>query len=849
MTLRRWLSAALLFAATSATGAADRRSLGFAPPPGWVQPVPVENRSGPAPEGVEGGIDYLLVDRQIRVGPSGEERYGHYAKRIVNEAGLETASQVSVSFDPSYQRLTLHTVRVRRAGAVLERLQPARVELLQRESDLESQIYDGSLSAVLFVPDLRVGDVLEYAFTVTGANPVLGGRYTGSFDIEWSVPLYRLRHRLLWPGARARPLVRNHGTSIAPEVTEDSRSVEYRWEIDDPAAVGDPGPVPPWFTKWAWVQISEFRTWREVADWARPLYRPSGLSSDMERQLAAWRRLPNPSARARAALRFVQDEVRYVGIEMGTGSHRPSAPDVVFSRRFGDCKDKSLLLVTLLRSLGVRAVPALVHTGTGAGLDDWLPTPYAFNHVVVRFELDGQILWVDPTWSTQGGPLERIHFPAFERALLVDAGVDALTEISAAPPPAPLQEVSERYVIASDEAVPVDFTVETRLRGEEADRYRLDLLHRGREQIGKRYLDFYATTWPELRSAAPLEVVDDREANEVVVRERYSIPRFWKEESAGGRRAATLVATTLSSALRRPDLASHAPLAVAHPTFLSHETRIALPGDWGLLPEQATLETPALRFSYEAHPESDGIRLRYELRSRGDVVHQKDVAAHVAQVEAMAQRLRFRLPLPSGGHLGGTNWTAALALWLALGGASLAGLVVARSASIGRARAAQPVGVKASLFLAGLLVGAAVLHAGALLRAWRLCRPAAWAQRAFPDGTLHHPGWPPVLLSQLVLHAVPLIGALTLGWLLLRRRSSARPLFVAWACLQTATLFVLTAATVALPGGQGAAGHAALRDALLSLGPLLAGTVAALLRSRAQRPAPVVSSTSRPRWS
>jgi hypothetical protein len=46
-------------------------------------------------------------------------------------------------------------------------------------------------------------------------------------------------------------------------------------------------------------------------------------------------------------LQFVQEQVRYFGIEIGSSATKPANPSVVFARRFGDCKDKSLLFVTI----------------------------------------------------------------------------------------------------------------------------------------------------------------------------------------------------------------------------------------------------------------------------------------------------------------------------------------------------------------------------------------------------------------------------------------------------------------------------------------------------------------------
>ena len=65
------------------------------------------------------------------------------------------------------------------------------------------------------------------------------------------------------------------------------------------------------------------------------------------------------------ALALVQEKVRYLLIEMNGGGYRPTNADVTWSRRYGDCKAKTVLLIALLRELGVAARPVLVSMCTG----------------------------------------------------------------------------------------------------------------------------------------------------------------------------------------------------------------------------------------------------------------------------------------------------------------------------------------------------------------------------------------------------------------------------------------------------------------------------------------------------
>lgn len=109
-----------------------------------------------------------------------------------------------------------------------------------------------------------------------------------------------------------------------------------------------------------------------------------------------------PAERLEKALQFVQDEIRYTGLEAGIGGYKPRNPAEVFEQRFGDCKDKSLLLCYILNELGIEAYPALVSTTDRQGIIAWLPSPNAFNHCVVQVR-QGGVRWYDPTISLQGG--------------------------------------------------------------------------------------------------------------------------------------------------------------------------------------------------------------------------------------------------------------------------------------------------------------------------------------------------------------------------------------------------------------------------------------------------------------
>ena len=104
-------------------------------------------------------------------------------------------------------------------------------------------------------------------------------------------------------------------------------------------------------------------------------------------------------------------------------SHRRISA-TVFERGFGDCKDKAYLFCEICRQLDAEAWPALVSTSDRGTIANWLPSPYAFNHVIASVRAGTNVWWVDPTRSHQRGLLhlrsltdfgQCLATPAFER--------------------------------------------------------------------------------------------------------------------------------------------------------------------------------------------------------------------------------------------------------------------------------------------------------------------------------------------------------------------------------------------------------------------------------------------------
>lgn len=617
----------LLLCASAATPA--KPDFSVQPPPAWVQAVaPDAAPTSPAPTSLEDSVRYLLLDRQIHVTQQGVERYQHLVKQIASVADLEKVSQLRLDFEPSYQQLVIHYIHILRDGATIDVLRPEEIKVIQQEDELDEQLFNGTNSAVVFLNDLRAGDVVDYAYSVNGQNPVLAGHYVDIQPLSRPEPVARLRTRLLWPTERKLYFRAQH-TDAQPAINQAGAETEYVWERRNVAADEAEDMTPPWFNATASVQLSEFATWSDVVQWALPLYRVENqLSPALAAQVEKWKaELPQPEARLLAARRFVQDEVRYLGIELGPYSHTPTQPDKVFQRRFGDCKDKSLLFATMLNALGIEAYPALVNTDARHTLDNYQPSPYAFDHVIVQAQLAGQTYWLDPTIAYQRGTLANAYAPEYERALVLRPETQALTTIPLNASAQPTVTVQQVYQIAHYDA-PVALTVTTTLRGADADEARYRLAGESRADLSKNYLNYYAEHDPSIEADGKPEVRDDEQANVIVITERYRIPNFWKDA------AHVFLADRVGEELTKPDVSRRTqPLRIHYPLNVEQLIEIHLPYRQAVETGAETVEDAALRFTSNAVAEGNVIRLHYTLRTKAAEVAPQNVASHLATIE------------------------------------------------------------------------------------------------------------------------------------------------------------------------------------------------------------------------
>jgi transglutaminase-like putative cysteine protease len=647
------------------------------PAPAWAERLEPETSAAHAPSRSGASVpgrEMLLVQRDVRIEGASVLTYTHTAVRLANESALQGASLLSWEVDPSFEQLLLHSVAIRRDGMRLERLRAQSVRVSAGQGRLASSLFEGTQTVAVVLDDLRVGDVVEYETTFRSTDPTLGGRVSAAVVLGSMEPLHRLRVRVSFPASRQirwRVHLPNASNgALDPEVQDVGAGRLLSWDLRDLLGVTPEADAPRWYSPLPFVQLTEFGTWGEVAAWGAPTYaRASSASPEIRALAASWRKAAISEQQiVERATKLVQEQVRYLGLELGTGRRSPSRAGDVLKRRYGDCKDKSVLLVSLLREAGVAADPALVSTSHGLVLPGLLPSPTIFDHVIVRVKATGSApLWIDPTATQEGGGLERYASSPYAFAIVLHDGESALERMPEPPPESSSMSLVEtfRVPIPSDADV-AELDAEREYVGDLADSFRHRLQTESADELDRYFLDLYRVSFPRVEARAPREHADDRARNRLRVVGRYRIPGFWAWDIPESRYKVDLQSTLMGEVLKHPgELRRNSPLAFAHPLLTSHRMMVELPDDWTVNEDVGSEASMAFAFRHSRKYASRRMEVAWELRSKRSFVLAAELAEHSAAVERARLHLTTSVthrPNPPDG----INWAALFGLALLL---------------------------------------------------------------------------------------------------------------------------------------------------------------------------------------
>ena len=348
-------------------------------------------------EATDHSHEHLLYRTVIRINPdSTADRYFRKVIRVLNSNGIRKLDVVSFPYSYGDEDLRVETVTVRHADGSEESARTAR----------------GWSGRRVDLPQLQVGDVIDLEWRVNDLRTTFFGKYFGlnhAMTPDRLVPTRESQLVLLVPEELPLKYHTLRMANSAAEVLEtENFGTSHSWTALDLSPERLESLMPPSEETVARVQASSYATWDDFGAWWWNLI-DSGItvSPEMKTKVAE---LVDGKATLRekvsAIYGFVANDIRYNAWEFGVHGYQPYTAPVIFSRQFGDCKDKGILIRAMLSEIGVEAYPVLIlrtadgrHGGRRFEEDLELAMVNHFNHCIayIPAQQDLPAMFVDGT--------------------------------------------------------------------------------------------------------------------------------------------------------------------------------------------------------------------------------------------------------------------------------------------------------------------------------------------------------------------------------------------------------------------------------------------------------------------
>jgi tetratricopeptide (TPR) repeat protein len=386
-------------------------------------------------------IEQLKVRYQFEKDGTGQHELS-LRVRVQTEGALQRFGQLAFSYVSANENLEIDYVRVKKPDGTVVTAPPSSIQDLTAPISRDAPVYTDVRQKHITVPGLRPGDTLEYHIVWKRHTPLAANHFWLNHDfVTNNVIVLDEQLEVDIPAASTVKLKTEKG--FDPVIKEQSGRRVYTWkhallkreeEKDDDKNAARArreeleNPKPPQ------VQITTFKNWDEVGQWYSALERERIVPDDRIRAKVEelLRDKKTDEEKIEALYEFVAKSFRYVSLSLGQGRYQPQAASAVLTNQYGDCKDKHTLLTSMLIAAGFHAYPALMNSSRK--IDEDVPSPGQFDHVISAIPLGSRTLWADTT--AEVAPFGLLNSALRNKAsLLISANAPARIETTPAEPP------------------------------------------------------------------------------------------------------------------------------------------------------------------------------------------------------------------------------------------------------------------------------------------------------------------------------------------------------------------------------------------------------------------------------
>ncbi|MCM8800250.1 MAG: DUF3857 domain-containing protein [Candidatus Omnitrophica bacterium] len=354
----------------------------------------------------DAAVLFLHIEEELQVNSDNTSVYtAYFIIKILDEEGKQDFSEVIINYDSTYEKPYLEFARTVKDDGTFTCVGKKHIRDVSRY--LDYPLYSNARALILSMPEVEIGSIIEYKFKIF-KNQLIDKKYFSlGYFLQEDNPILEAKFSVIVPESMALNIkflnenYNNFSAELNPQVIKESKNIKYIWIFKEIPQILPEAYMPTVVKINPTILISNFSSWQQIYNWwwnstKDKIKATESIKQTVQRLI---RNKKTDYEKAEAIYNFCARNIRYVAVVYGQAGYQPHSAEEIFLNKYGDCKDQSILLVTMFREAGLEAYPVLIGTEDYFDLYPEFPS-ILFNHCIVMVKIKGEPIFSDPTCST-----------------------------------------------------------------------------------------------------------------------------------------------------------------------------------------------------------------------------------------------------------------------------------------------------------------------------------------------------------------------------------------------------------------------------------------------------------------
>lgn len=350
-------------------------------------------------------VRYRSTEHNV-LGPGKEQLNVHIVVTVLNEKGNDEA-EISLPYNKKFGAVTAFEMRIYDAQGILIKK--------YHKSDLYEHAAEDDVS---IVTDDRIKyirhTIANYPTTVEMIYEIDNNSLIGMGGWTIQVPEQSVQNATCRVTVASDAGFRylNANTSIKPQIGSGDRKTIYTWTVSNLKAFKMEEGAMSWCVipriefaqnKFEYYGLpGDISTWQNYGKWQQAL---NADVSDLNPQRIAEIKKMTDTIRSdkdkvRFLYKYMQQNMRYVSIQLGIGGLKPFSASFVDEKKYGDCKGLSNYMRSLLKAVDINSYYAEINAGANEEPANYAFPYDPFNHIILCVPLKNDTTWLECTSNT-----------------------------------------------------------------------------------------------------------------------------------------------------------------------------------------------------------------------------------------------------------------------------------------------------------------------------------------------------------------------------------------------------------------------------------------------------------------